>query len=167
MTTDFRIEEMIYMMKKISLDITTQLESNLKETGMSGGQVYFMVYMLRHNSIGTYITELSREIGISKPTLSALIKKLKEKKYIYFKEHPKDARKKKVIPTEKMIAEGKKLIKQAEQLEAEIFSSLDSQEKDQLWNLEQKVLAQLSRMEENKMKEDRRNLYREKNITTA
>ena len=89
MTTDFRIEEMIYMMKKISLDITTQLESNLKETDMSGGQVYFMVYMLRHHSNGTYITELSREIGISKPTLSALIKKLKEKKYIYFKEHQK------------------------------------------------------------------------------
>ena len=79
MTEGFRREELLFMMKKISLNLTAQLELNLKNKGMTGSQVYFLVYILRHHPDGTYLTELCREIGVSKATLSALIKKLREK----------------------------------------------------------------------------------------
>ena len=44
-----------------------------------------MVYLLRHHPQGTYLTELCREIGVSKPTLSVLMKKLREKGYLTFR----------------------------------------------------------------------------------
>ena len=54
------------------------------------------------------------------------------------------------------------------QMETEIYSTLDQQEKIQLWNLEQKLLAQLKKMERDQIKKvDRRIHYREKNFTTA
>ena len=100
MTEDFRTEELLFMVRKISLDLTAQIELCFKSENMSGIQAYFMVYILRHHPEGTYLTELSHEIGVSKSTLSELIKKLREKGYLYFQENPCDVRKKKVLPRE-------------------------------------------------------------------
>ena len=139
-----RSEEMIFMMKKIGLNLTAQLEMYLKQKDITGVQVYFLVYILRHHPDGTYLTELCREIGVSKATLSALIKKLREKGYLYFLPEPDDIRKKKVISTEKLAAEREELLEKAGQMEAGICGVLDPKEQDQLWNLERKLLNQLS-----------------------
>lgn len=57
---------------------------------MTSVQIYFRVYILRHHPNGTYFTELCHEIGVSKATLSALIKKYTvktvkktDRRYIY------------------------------------------------------------------------------------
>ena len=101
MTEDFRTEELLFMVRKISLDLTAQIELCFKSENMSGIQAYFMVYILRHHPEGTYLTELSHEIGVSKSTLSALIKKLREKCYLYFQENPCDVPKKESAPYRK------------------------------------------------------------------
>lgn len=145
----FSTEELIFMMKKLSLNMTAQLELNLKNKSITGIQAYFLVYILRHHPKGSYLTELFREIGVSKPTLSALIKKLREKGYLNFEEDPADVRKKKVLPTEKLLAEGDRFIEKAGRMESEICSVLNRQEKVQLMNLEEKLLMQFDRMEQN------------------
>ena len=73
-----RSEDLFLMLKRISWTLTAQLELRLKERNMRGTQVYFLVYLLRRHPQGTYLTELSREIGLSKSTLSPLIKRLRE-----------------------------------------------------------------------------------------
>ena len=167
MTEDFKTEELLFMARKIGMDLTTLIEFYFKNEDMSGIQAYFMVYILRHHPEGTYLTELSHEIGVSKSTLSALIKKLREKGYLYFQENPCDVRKKKVLPTEKLKAEGNVFLQKAEEMESEICSVFSGQEKAQFWKLEQKLLIQLSGMEHEKTKTDRRFIYREKSFTTA
>ena len=104
---------------------------------MTGVQVYFLVYILRHHPQGTYLTELCREIGVSKSTLSALIKKLREKGYLHFHEDPDDVRKKKVLPTEKLLAEGDGFIRKADEMEKEICSVLNGRERAQFMDLEE------------------------------
>ena len=42
MTEDFRTEELLFMMKKISLDLTAQMEQKLKSKDISGVQAYFI-----------------------------------------------------------------------------------------------------------------------------
>lgn len=149
MKESFSTEELLFMMKKLSLNMTAQLELNLKNKSITGVQIYFLVYILRHHPNGTYLTELYREIGVSKPTLSALIKKLREKGYLNFQEDPDDVRKKKVLPTEKLLAEGDGFIEKADQMESEICSVLNGNEKEQLMNLEGKLLTQFYKMEQN------------------
>lgn len=167
MTEEFRTEELLFMTRRIGLDLSAQIEACFKSENLSGIQTYFMVYILRHHPEGTYLTDLSREIGVSKSTLSALIKKLREKDYLYFQEDSGDIRRKKVLPTEKLIAEGRAFLQKAEKMETEICSVLSHQEKVQLLEMEQKLLAQMSRMEHEKTKTDRRFIYREKSFTTA
>lgn len=167
MPGDFRTEELLYMTRKIGMDLTMLIELYFKNEDMSGIQAYFMVYILRRHPEGTYITEIARETGVSKSTLSALIKKLREKGYLYFRENPCDVRKKKVLPTEKLKTEGNVFLQKAEMMETEIGSVFSRQEKVQFLELEQKLLAQLSRMEHDDTKKDRRFIYREKSFTTA
>ncbi len=156
MTECFRTEELLFMMKRISLNLTAQMELNLKRKNMTGVQAYFLVYILRHHPDGTYLTEVCREIGISKATVSALIKKLREKGYLYFLADPEDVRKKKVLPTAKLMAEGKEFIQKAERMESEICSVFDRKEQVQLWNLERKLIRQLAGMERSENSEENR-----------
>ena len=167
MPEDFKPEDLIFLTRKINLYLTTQLERNLKEKNLSGVQVYFMVYILRHHLKGTYLTELCHEIGVSKPTLSVLIKKLREKGYLCFQENPGDIRKKKVLPTEKLLAEGDEFLQKADEMESEICSVLDPMEQAQLWELEQKLFMQLAKLEQQEKKADRRFFKREKSFTTS
>ena len=167
MEEDFRTERQLYLMRRISLNLTEQLELNLKGGNISGIQVYFLVYILRHHPEGTYLTELCREIGVSKSTLSVLIKKLRIEGYLCFQENPEDIRKKKVLPTEKLNAEKEQFLQKALQAEKEICGALDRREWEQLCMLEQKLLAQLARTEHEEMRTDRRYLSREKSFTTA
>lgn len=86
MTEDSRVEELVYIMKKVGLNLTAQIDCCLGNQELSGVQTYFLVYFLRHHPEGTYLTEVCHETGMSKATLSALIKKLRGKGYLCFRE---------------------------------------------------------------------------------
>ncbi|HJF93662.1 MAG TPA: MarR family transcriptional regulator [Lachnoclostridium phocaeense] len=167
MTEDIRTEELLFMAKKIGLDLTSQLEFYLGDQEMSGVQAYFMVYILRHHPEGTYLTELCCEIGLSKSTLSAMLKKVRKAGYILFREEPEDIRKKKILPTDKLRAEDEQLLRKADRMESELFSVLDQQEKALLWKLERKLLLHLTDMEHSQSNKDRRLSYSEKSYTAA
>ena len=145
MKEDFKAEELIFMMKKVGLDLTSQMEAELRYENMSGPQIYFMVYLLRHHPQGTYITELCHEIGVSKSTLSMLIKKLRKAGYIVFQENPQDIRKKKLLPTQKLLDESSNFLERA---------ALDRREREELWKLERKLLLHLAGKEQNKERQE-------------
>ena len=165
MPEDISAEELIFTIRKVGLHLTTQLELCFKEKEISGIQAYFLVYILRHHPKGTFLTELYHEIGVSKPTLSVLIKKLKQKGYLSLEENPEDIRKKKVIPTAKLLEEGENFLQQADQMESDICSVLNPQEKTQLQSLAQKVLEQMVKLEQ--IETDRRYFKGEKSVATA
>lgn len=165
MPKDISAEELIFTIRKVGLHLTTQLELCFKEKEISGIQAYFLVYILRHHPKGTFLTELYHEIGVSKPTLSVLIKKLKQKGYLSLEENPEDIRKKKVVPTAKLLGEGETFLRQAGEMESRICSALDAQEKKQLQGLAQKMLEQMVKLEQ--IETDRRYFKGEKSVATA
>lgn len=149
MSNDFKEEDLLFMIRKIALGLSAQLEQSLKSRSITGIQVYFLVYILRHHLQGTCLTELCREIGVSKATLSALIRKMKEKEYLYILEDPEDVRKKKVLPTARLVAEGSDFIRKADEMESQICSVLDGNDRIKLWNLEKKLMEHFEMMGEN------------------
>ena len=50
---DQKIEELIFMMRRVGLDLSLRLEQELRHGDLSGVQVYLMVYLLRHHTTGT------------------------------------------------------------------------------------------------------------------
>jgi DNA-binding MarR family transcriptional regulator len=113
--------ELLFLMKKINIHLEIRLEKILKQQNISGTQVYFLVYILRRHPMGTYITDMYREIGISKATLSGLVKKMRGKGYLCFQENPGDTRRKKVVPTRKLMEESKELLQRAQGMETEFL----------------------------------------------
>ena len=107
-----RADELVSVIKRINCDLTAQLERNLKIKNMSGNQVYFLVY----------------------------IKKARKNDYLCFYENPVDARKKKVCPTKKLLAEQSEFLQKADKLEAQFNNILSQQEQRELWKLGQKIL---------------------------
>lgn len=104
---------------------------------------------------------------MTKSSLSALIKKLRKKGYLYFEENPEDIRKKKVLPPQKLIDEGNEFLQRADKMESEICSTPESQEKKELWDLERKLLTKLTEMEHRNKKTDRRLYYSEESVRTT
>ena len=49
MTEDSRVEELVYIMKKVGLNLTAQIDCCLGNQELSGVQTYFLVYFLRHH----------------------------------------------------------------------------------------------------------------------
>lgn len=166
MTESSETEELLFMIKKIGLNLSARMELSLKNRDLTGVQVYFLVYILRHHPDGTYLTELYHEIGVSKATLSALIKKLKGKNYLCFLEDPEDIRKKKILPSEKLLKEREGFLQETEQMETEILSVLNRQEQIQLKNLEEKLIRQFAEMEQ-KERNRQEVIYSEKSIAAA
>ena len=156
-----RSEDLFLMLKRISWTLTAQLELRLKERNMRGTQVYFLVYLLRRHPQGTYLTELSREIGLSKSTLSPLIKRLRESGYLCVQENPSDVRRKRVCPTEKLLAEQRELLEKAGRMERKLDTALNQRERLQLWRLGRKLLEHLEQPDRSEYETDRRMLERE------
>ena len=154
MKEDFKAEELIFMMKKVGLDLTSQMEAELRLDNLRRPQNSVIVYVLRHHPQGTYITELCHEIGVSKSTLSMLIKKLRKAGYIIFQENPQDIRKKKLLPTQKLLDESSNFLERAEQMETKICNVLDRTEREELWKLERKLLLHLAGKEQNKERQE-------------
>ena len=73
------------------------------------------------------------------------MKKLREKGYLCFQESPGDVRKKRIVPTEKLIVQGNEFLQRADRMEAQICSPLGRKEREELWELEQKILTQLKK----------------------
>ncbi len=166
-----RSEDLFLMLKRISWTLTAQLELRLKERNMRGTQVYFLVYLLRRHPQGTYLTELSREIGLSKSTLSPLIKRLRESGYLCVQENPSDVRRKRVCPTEKLLAEQRELLEKAGRMERELDTALNQRERLQLWRLGRKLLEHLEQPDGSgygtQYETDRRMLEREEHMESV
>lgn len=140
-------EELLLLLKKMAVQLEIQLEHHLREEDVSGVQVYLMVHILRHHPNGTYITELCNELGVSKTTMSLLIKKLREKHYLSFQENETDDRKKRIILTDKLKQAAAEFLEKANDMEQEICRNLGTEERTQLKKIEHKILDQCYRME--------------------
>src|SRR5699024_12659053 len=97
MTERVRAEDLFFAIKRIGLDWTARMEMRFPGENITGIQVYFLVYILRHHPQGTYITEVCREIGVAKSTLSELVRKLKDKGYLAFDKKPEEIRRKGIM----------------------------------------------------------------------
>ena len=73
--------------------------------------------------------------------------KLEEKEYLYVCVEQEDIRRKKVLPTEKLMQEGAVFVEQARQMEAQICGALDAEEKREFWRLSRKILTRFSEMD--------------------
>lgn len=133
-------EDLYIKAKKLCLCTESVLDKRLYEDELTTCQCYLLYYIWSCHPEGTFTTNLHRELGLSMATISGSLKRLRRKGYLDVEICAGDERQKKLIPTKKLEDISKFLEKAIEMTENCVYGKLSEQEKDTLFQLEQKVL---------------------------
>ena len=112
--------------------------------GLTAAQAQVLAYVLEHSEQGVCATEIYRVLGLSKPSISALVKKLKGKGYVYTKNAENDYRQKLIFATPQGQVLGKSIGQTLAQLQTKICSGLKTEELRALQSVQHKMLLNVS-----------------------
>ena len=116
----------------------------LEREQLTVAQAYLLEYILRHEAGGACITAICRESGLALPTMSRLVKRMRERTYVRMADCPGDARRKLLVPTEKAWKVRPFLTRCFQRTQALLFRDFSPQELEQLDHLQKKMLRNLS-----------------------
>lgn len=133
-------EDLYIKAKRLCLCTEAVLDKRLREDELTTSQCYLLYYIWAYHPEGTFTTNLHRELGLSMATISGSLKRLRKKGYLDAEICAGDERQKKLIPTRKLEDIFKSLEKAISAAENSVYGKLSEQEKNTLFQLEQKVL---------------------------
>lgn len=91
----------LWNLKKVNLELESVINGLLEDLGLTASQGAILIYVLRHQETVICSAEIHRNFGIARPTVSSLLKKLRQKGYIQFENCPQDDRQKMILATPK------------------------------------------------------------------
>lgn len=131
---------LLQTMKQLSIRLEACLNQAAALHGLTAAQAQVLAYVLEHSEEGVCATEMYRALGLSKPSISALVKKLKGKGYVYIRNAENDDRQKLILATPQGRALGKGIFQTLKQLQAKICSGLKTEELRALQSVQHKML---------------------------
>lgn len=135
-------EDLYIKARRLCFCTESALDKRLYEDGLTTSQCYLLYYIWTHHREGTFTTNLHKELGVSKATISGILKRLRKKGYLDVETCAADERQKKLIPTSKLEMVSNRLEAAIRMTENVIYEKLSEQEKNMLRMLEQKALEQ-------------------------
>lgn len=101
---EFRIN---YLLKQLKAASEQYERSNAQGIDLTSGQCILLNYLLSQKSQELYAKDIHQTFGISKATVSTILKSLKKKGYLIMEEDAQDDRKKKLVLTKKAYEMGR------------------------------------------------------------
>lgn len=141
--------ELLMSIKKISLGIDGVVDWGVAQNDLTPSQGFLLVYIWNYHQQGTFVTDIHRELGVSKATVSGLIKKLRQKGYLSVEEVPDDDRHKKIVITKKLQTEAGYLTEQMSYINRRIYRDMGPEDMEVLLKLLCQVLKNLKRYHQN------------------
>lgn len=135
--------ELLMAVKKISLEIDRVVDWGGAQAELTPAQGFLLVYIWNYHRQGTSVTDIHKELGISKATVSGLIKKLRKKGYLSVEEVPDDDRQKKIVATRKLQSEAQYLTERMRQISRWAFGDMYPEERDGLRRMLGQVLRRM------------------------
>lgn len=89
------------LIKKIYLGIDSAVNARLSGIGMTAAQLEILAFLLSHREEAPHSTDLCQALGVSRSTVSALLKKMRDKGYLVFCSNLSDDRQKDILLTER------------------------------------------------------------------
>lgn len=136
-------DEIMKNLKKLNLAIESYANERMADKGLTSAQGHVLMYILEHRDICS--THIHNELGISRGTVSGLLKKLRDKGYIQLSRCVKDDRQKIIQVTDKARVLKEALDECRETLETQVFCGLTHQEKQTLLDLQRRMLRNMGR----------------------
>lgn len=149
--------ELLMTIKRISLGIDGVVDWGAAQGNLTPSQGFLLVYIWHYHQQGTSVTDIHRELGVSKATVSGLIKKLRQKGYLSMEEVPDDDRQKKIIITRKLRTEAAYLIRQISHINRRIYADMSLEDTQVLEKLLCQVVRNLDYYKKNHMEKEESN----------
>lgn len=140
----------------ISIQMEQWVNRTLEPVGLTAAQASILLHVLNQGEEGTSLTAIHRAFGYSMPTLSGMLKRLREKGYLRVEPCADDDRCKKLLGTEKGRRLQRELEERSRQMEERLYSCFTSQELRDLDALQRKLLGHLSILTDERRKETMR-----------
>lgn len=125
--------------KDICIMIDRYMDARTEKFGLTSAQSSILLSIVNEKN-GTDTSELNKMFGISKSTVSSILKKLSMKGFITLEAHQNDNRRKTVFPTQKAMRVKKGLIREFELMQEELFHEFSEEELNCLQRLQCIVL---------------------------
>lgn len=140
----------------LSIQMEQWVNRTLEPVGLTAAQASILLHVLNQGEEGTSLTAIHRAFGYSMPTLSGMLKRLREKGYLRVEPCADDDRCKKLLGTEKGRRLRRELEERSRQMEERLYSCFTSQELRDLDALQRKLLGHLSILTDKRRKETMR-----------
>ena len=124
--------DIILELKQLYIFLEQCRRMRLGEADITPTQGYLLGYLLERKGDELYATDIHGMFGISKASISAILKKLKEKGYLEMSADKKDDRRKKIILTEKAYLEERRIREALQQENARLCRGMTKQELEAL-----------------------------------
>ena len=130
------------LIKHLNKMFEQQINENMISINVTRSQMEFLVYTYIKNKNGIEVNQvdLEKDLNLKNPTVTGLISRLEKKGYMKREKSSKGPNYKSVLITDegiRIIEEGKRI---TDNVEKEMFSVLDKDEKKELTRLLQKVI---------------------------
>ena len=130
------------LIKHLNKMFEQQINENMISVNVTRSQMEVLVYTYIKNKNGIEVNQvdLEKDLNLKNPTVTGLISRLEKKGYMKREKSSKGPNYKSVLITDegiRIIEEGKRI---ADNVEKEMFSVLDKDEKKELTRLPQKVI---------------------------
>jgi len=132
-------------LRKINLGIETELNKMMAESGLTASQGYILISILEQAPEVISSTQLHKKSGVSRATVSGLLKKLRAKGYLEFQDCDKDNRLKMIFVTEQGIELKETLKQNVRKASGVIYAGFSEKELAAVNRLQQKILDNLYR----------------------
>ena len=140
----------------ISIQMEQWVNRTLEPVGLTAAQASILLHVLNQGEEGTSLTAIHRAFGYSMPTLSGMLKRLREKGYLRVEPCADDDRCKKLLGTEKGRRLRRELEERSRQMEERLYSCFTSKELRDLDALQRKLMGHLSILTDERRKETMR-----------
>lgn len=91
---------LIWTVRQLAVLLEQYGKTRMQAMDLSPTQGIVLQYLLEHRNQKVYGVELHESLGLSKSSVSATLKALRQKGYLRMREDPKDDRKKQILLTE-------------------------------------------------------------------
>lgn len=136
-----RLDRASILIKRASLKFDRISNSVLGKYDLTTGQYKVMMYLFSEADKGVRTVDLDRFHNMSHQTTIGILKNLKKKGLIFYKDNPNDARSRFIVPTELAYENQEELTAAGDKLEDELTEKLTEEERQQLVGLLRKLMG--------------------------
>lgn len=136
-------DRLILGIRRISIDIEQEINTRVEPWNLTAAQCTVLLYLMDHCHEDMCATSIHRTFGLSRATISYLLKKLKEKRYISIENSVRDDRQKMITVTEKAYHLKQFMEAGTQEVQKKAFNGFDSREMELLESLHKKIIRNM------------------------